>query len=79
MATALEVVGGPRTTVATLLENAGGLGGFFPPLVMASVWSLTGSSTPGFVLLSLTAVLCLAVAAWPMRPVRPGVRTPVRG
>jgi MFS transporter, NNP family, nitrate/nitrite transporter len=65
--------------VTGVVGAAGGLGGFFPPLVMASVWSLTGSYTLGFVLLSLTAALCLAVAAWPMRPVRPGVRTPARG
>ena len=40
---------------------AGGLGGFFPPLVMALVKSLTGSYTLGFLLLAAVAVVCLVV------------------
>jgi NNP family nitrate/nitrite transporter-like MFS transporter len=40
---------------------AGGLGGFFPPLVMVIVKSLTGTYTLGFVLLALVAALCLIV------------------
>jgi NNP family nitrate/nitrite transporter-like MFS transporter len=40
---------------------AGGLGGFFPPLVMAAVKSITGSYLLGFLLLALTALACLVV------------------
>ena len=40
---------------------AGGLGGFFPPLVLGAVRQATGSFTPGFVLLALFAILCFAV------------------
>jgi nitrate/nitrite transporter NarK len=47
---------------------AGGLGGFFPPLVMALVKSLTGSYALGFVLLAAVAVLCLAVLVASDRP-----------
>jgi NNP family nitrate/nitrite transporter-like MFS transporter len=47
--------------VTGVVGAAGGLGGFFPPLVMALVKSLTGSYTLGFALLALVAVLCLIV------------------
>ncbi|MBV9683194.1 MAG: hypothetical protein JO046_15510 [Solirubrobacterales bacterium] len=40
---------------------AGGLGGFFPPLVMALVKSLTGSYTLGFILFAAVAILGLLV------------------
>lgn len=40
---------------------AGGLGGFFPPLVMASVKSATGSYTIGFALLAAAALVCTAI------------------
>ena len=40
---------------------AGGLGGFFPPLVLGAVRQATGSFTPGFVLLALFAILCFVV------------------
>ena len=43
------------------LRAAGGLGGFFPPLVMAIVKSLTGSYVLGFVLFAVVAVACLIV------------------
>ena len=36
---------------------AGGLGGFFPPLVMALVKSLTSSYTLGFILFAAVAIL----------------------
>jgi NNP family nitrate/nitrite transporter-like MFS transporter len=39
---------------------AGGLGGFFPPLVMGTVKSVTGSYVLGFVVLSSVAGICLA-------------------
>ena len=47
--------------VTGVVGAAGGLGGFFPPLVMAVVKSLTGSYTLGFVLLAAVAALCLVV------------------
>ena len=47
--------------VTGVVGAAGGLGGFFPPLVMALVKSITGSYTLGFVLLALVAVACLIV------------------
>ena len=47
--------------VTGVVGAAGGLGGFFPPLVMALVKSLTGSYTLGFLLLAAVAVVCLVV------------------
>jgi MFS transporter, NNP family, nitrate/nitrite transporter len=47
--------------VTGVVGAAGGLGGFFPPLVMAFVKSATGSYTLGFVLLALTAAACVVV------------------
>ncbi len=47
--------------VTGVVGAAGGLGGFFPPLVMAGVKSVTGSYTLGFGLLALTAAVCLLV------------------
>ncbi len=47
--------------VTGVVGAAGGLGGFFPPLVMALVKSLTGSYALGFVLLAAAATLCLVV------------------
>lgn len=48
-------------TVAGLVGAAGGLGGFFPPLVMGFVKDVTGSYAIGFMLLSEFALLCLVV------------------
>jgi NNP family nitrate/nitrite transporter-like MFS transporter len=47
--------------VTGVVGAAGGLGGFFPPLVMALVKSLTDSYTLGFVLMALVAVIALIV------------------
>jgi NNP family nitrate/nitrite transporter-like MFS transporter len=51
----------PKTvgSVTGLVGAAGGLGGFFPPLVLGFVKRSTGSFTIGFVLLAIFAVLCL--------------------
>ena len=49
---------GPVTGV---VGAAGGLGGFFPPLVMALVKSQTGSYALGFVLMGVVAVIALVV------------------
>lgn len=46
-------------TVTGLVGAAGGLGGYFPPLVMGAVYTVTGAYTIGFLLLALTAL-----AAW---------------
>ncbi len=48
--------------VTGLVGAAGGLGGFFPPLVLGAISKSTGSFTFGFVLLGLFALLCMAVA-----------------
>jgi NNP family nitrate/nitrite transporter-like MFS transporter len=48
-------------TVTGVVGAAGGLGGFFPPLVMALVKSITGTYTIGFVLLAAVAATCLFV------------------
>lgn len=48
-------------TVTGLVGAAGGLGGFFPPLVMGAVRDLTGSYAIGFMLLSEFAMLALIV------------------
>ncbi len=47
--------------VTGVVGAAGGLGGFFPPLVMAFVKSATGDYTLGFAFLALTAIIALVV------------------
>lgn len=42
---------------------AGGLGGFFPPLVMGAVKTATGGYAVGFLLMGLVALSCLLVLA----------------
>ncbi|MEV0622833.1 MFS transporter [Nonomuraea sp. NPDC050404] len=46
-------------TVTGLVGAAGGLGGYFPPLVMGAVYAATGAYTIGFVLLAITALAAL--------------------
>lgn len=48
-------------TVTGLVGAFGGLGGFFPPLVLGVVKDSTGSYTLGFVFLTAFAVMCLAI------------------
>lgn len=48
-------------SVTGLVGAAGGLGGFFPPLLLGLVKQLTGGFALGFVLLALFALTCLAV------------------
>ena len=48
-------------SVTGLVGAAGGLGGFFPPLVLGFVKERTGSFVPGFVMLSVFCLLCMAV------------------
>ena len=40
---------------------AGGLGGFFPPLILGAVHDRTGSYELGFIVLSTLAAFCLAL------------------
>jgi NNP family nitrate/nitrite transporter-like MFS transporter len=47
--------------VTGVVGAAGGLGGFFPPLVMGIVKSATGGYALGFVLMALVAIACLVV------------------
>jgi NNP family nitrate/nitrite transporter-like MFS transporter len=47
--------------VTGLVGAAGGLGGFFPPLVLGMVRQATGTFTPGFVFLALFAIICFVV------------------
>lgn len=47
--------------VTGVVGAAGGLGGFFPPLVLAAINSATGSYALGFVLLAVLAGVCLVV------------------
>ena len=47
--------------VTGVVGAAGGLGGFFPPLVMAVVKAQTGTYTIGFVLMAVVAAIALLV------------------
>ena len=55
-------------TVTGLVGAAGGLGGFFPPLVLGMLRDRLGTFTPGFVLLALFSLGCLALNLWVLRP-----------
>ncbi len=46
-------------TVTGLVGAAGGLGGFFPPLIMGAVKSTLGNYSVGYLLLALTSGICL--------------------
>ncbi len=48
-------------SVTGLVGAAGGLGGFFPPLVLGFVRQQTGSFVPGFIMLSVFCLLCQVV------------------
>ncbi|GGL32425.1 MFS transporter [Planomonospora parontospora] len=63
-------------TVTGLVGAAGGLGGYFPPLVMGVVYSAFGAYTVGYVLLAATALAALVYTrrAFPAAA-RPGART----
>lgn len=58
--------------VTGLVGAAGGLGGFFPPLVLGAVRQSTGSFTLGFAFLAAFALFCLTVLlVWGRRTPRP--------
>jgi len=70
--------------VTGVVGAAGGLGGFFPPIVIATVKATTGSYTLGFLLLSATAVVCIAILTLTRTPRTGGQalkspRSPVQG
>ena len=54
----------PQTvgTVTGLVGAAGGLGGFFPPLVVGALRESTGTYAWGFILLALAALTCYMLA-----------------
>ncbi len=63
-----ELVEAPRVGAVTgVVGAAGGLGGYFPPLVMGAVFQLTGSYAVGLLLLAATA---LGVALFTARTFR---------
>ncbi|XRG81021.1 MFS transporter [Rossellomorea sp. GAMAL-10_SWC] len=47
-----------------LVAAMGGLGGFFPPLILTSVFSLTGHYAIGFMALSEFALLSFVIVVW---------------
>jgi len=53
----------PKNTglVTGIVGCAGGLGGFFPPLLMGGVKGATGTYALGFILLALFALVCLVM------------------
>ncbi|GAA2558818.1 hypothetical protein [Pseudonocardia hydrocarbonoxydans] len=50
-----------------LVGAAGGLGGFFPPLVMGLVYGATGDYSVGYVLLAITAAVAGTVTTTVVR------------
>ena len=69
-----EYYPGKTGAVTGIVGAAGGLGGFFPPLVMGAVQDTTGSYSIGFVLLALFAAGCLAVNLMVLRKRPSGAR-----
>jgi MFS transporter, NNP family, nitrate/nitrite transporter len=63
--------------VTGVVGAAGGLGGFFPPLVMAVVKSQTGSYALGFILMAMVAAIALLVLASVSRSHRPTAPEPL--
>lgn len=55
---------GQAGPVNGIVSMMGGLGGFFPPLVLAAFLRATGSCSLGFVAFAGSVLVCLAAAAW---------------
>ncbi len=55
-------------SVTGLVGAAGGLGGFFPPLLLGFVKQQTGSFLAGFIMLSVFCLLCLGVLLADRKP-----------
>lgn len=71
-------------SVTGLVGASGGLGGFFPPLVLGVFRETTGSYVYGFVLLGIFALACLVVVrpkllALCLQPPEPGTREQLCG
>ena len=47
-----------------LVSMWGGLGGFFPPLVLSASTAALGSNMPGLALFAAFCIACLGVATW---------------
>jgi len=62
-----EYFPGSVGSVTGLVGAAGGLGGFFPPLLLGFIKQQTGTFTLGFILLGIFALVCLAVLLRPSR------------
>nr|WP_233531067.1 MFS transporter [Paenibacillus alkalitolerans] len=56
-----EVSSSNTGAVTGIVGAAGGVGGFFPPIVLGIIKDLSGAYTLGFVLLTLFAFVCLCV------------------
>lgn len=65
-------------TVTGLVGAAGGLGGFFPPIVMGIVKTALGSYALGYILLAAVAAGCLVVALLVLRPSRGNAESVLR-
>jgi NNP family nitrate/nitrite transporter-like MFS transporter len=63
-------------TITGLVGAFGGLGGFFPPLVLGVIKDATGSYTLGFVLLAMSTFLCLTVNYFVFLRRRNGTKVP---
>lgn len=55
-------------SVTGVVGAAGGLGGFFPPLVMGAIYGITGDYSLGFLLLAVAALLALGYTWLVIRP-----------
>ncbi|WP_188206313.1 nitrate/nitrite transporter [Alkalibacillus aidingensis] len=51
-------------TVNGIVSMMGGLGGFFPPIILSTVYSFTGHYAIGFMLLSQVALASLILVIW---------------
>jgi DNA-binding CsgD family transcriptional regulator len=60
-------------SAAGIVGAAGGLGGFFPPLVMGVVKDVTGTYTLGFVGLLTATAACLGLVVWLLRTAPPAM------
>lgn len=55
-------------SVTGVVGAAGGLGGFFPPLLMGAIYGMTGDYSLAYVLLAVTALLALLYTWLVIRP-----------
>jgi NNP family nitrate/nitrite transporter-like MFS transporter len=70
---------GKTGAVTGVVGAAGGLGGFFPPLVLGVVRDATGAYTLGFIFLAIFAIGCLLVNVLFVRRRQPVVGVPTEG